>query len=558
MAIATHPSQADVDSIVGLICQSIEFSNNNRSLDALACLDAGLRIAPGFFPCRLARANVLAGLARFDEALADLNAVLRLAPLPDVLARFNAVFDAAMASIEARLTLNRHDGAAYFQRGNLHGEAHKPGAALVDYDRALELDAGDSAVHMARGNALCKLNRFPDAVAAYECVLALDRENALAWYNRGNALQKQGRLREAIASYHRAIAIATHFAEARLEEAHCRLAAGEFAEGWRLYEWRWQTPQLAASQLSSAQPRWLGQPGLAGRTIVLWAEQGYGDTIQFARFIPRVADMAVKVVVRAPEALCCLLSSLDGRIAIIGEGEPLPPHDCHCPLMSLPLALDLTHGPAPAGGAYLRSDAVRRQVWQARLGAADRPRIGLSWAGRRAGAAGACNPSRDMPLDALSPLAGLDAEYICLQKQLTQADDELLAKLPGFLAVSEGLDNFAETAALIDSLDLVISVDTAIAHLAGALGKPCWLLLRRSGEWRWRQERADSPWYPSMTIFRQAEQGDWDELVRRVVDALALRLASSDAAKGTRSGRPQPLMIGREQADYREPASQGS
>jgi tetratricopeptide (TPR) repeat protein len=536
MTIPTPPSQANVAKIVGLMCQSVELANSMRLLDAVACLDAGLLLDPGFFPCRLARARMLAEMERFDEALADLNYVLRQAQLPDVLASFAAILEAGMAYVEARLTTNAEDGAAYLLRGNLHWHARNPLAALEDYDRALKLDNSDVAVHVARGNALYNLNRFPDAVAAYERVLDRDQDDALAWYNRGNALQKLGRLSEAIDSYHRAIAVAPDFAEAWLEEAHCRLAQGASAEGWRLYEWRRQTAQLRPAQLISAQPPWLGDVGLEGRTILLWAEQGFGDTIQFARFIPRVADMAGKVILRLPEALRSLLSPLDQRVTIIGEAEPLPRHDFHCPLMSLPLALGVTDDLAPAGASYLRADLALRQAWQVRLGTGERPRIGLTWAGRKAGAAGAYNLGRDIPLDALSPLAELDVQFICLQKELSGAEDKQLANLPAFFPVRQGLDNFAETAALIENLDLVISVDTAIAHLAGALGKPCWLLLRRSGEWRWQLERSDSPWYPSVEIFRQQVEGDWEEVVRRVARALVQRLETSGSER-SKSGR---------------------
>jgi tetratricopeptide (TPR) repeat protein len=518
MANAAPPTQADVDTIVGLMCQSIEHSQSQRWTDALACLDAGLRMQPGFFPCRLARARLLAGLLRFDEALADLNAVLKQAHLPDVLAGYATMLEAALAHLDARLAADPADPAAWFQRGRVQAQARNPLAAVADYDRALALDARATAIHMARGNALMDLGRYAAAVAAYECVLEFDRGNALAWYNRGNALQKQGRLRDAIASYHLANAITPDFAEASLEEAHCRLALGEYAQGWRLYEWRWRTAQLRHAQLASAQPRWLGEASLAGQTILLWAEQGYGDTIQFARFIPRVADLAAGVVVRVPQALRELLSTLDRRVTVIGDGEPLPPHDVQTPLMSLPLALGVTNDLAAVDGVYLRCEAGRRQDWHARLGASGRPRLGLCWAGRREGAAGACNPGRDLTLAALAPLASANADIVCLQKEYSEDEQRGLAMLPAFQAVALG--DFADTAALIGSLDLVITVDTAIAHLAGALGKPCWLLLRRSSEWRWQLERADSAWYSSITIFRQQEEGGWDEVVQRVLTAL--------------------------------------
>ncbi|MRW89879.1 tetratricopeptide repeat protein [Duganella sp. FT80W] len=523
MAIATHSAQADVDTIVGLMCQSIEHTHSKRSQDALACLDEGVRLAPAFFPCRVARARLLADMQRYDDALADLNYVRRLVHLPDVEAGFTVIFDAAMASISARLSADGQDAAAYVQRAKVHEQALDSAAALADYERALRLGANDGATHMARANILCESGRHADAVAAYEHLLDLGRDNALAWYNRGNALQKLGRLGDAIDSYRRAVAIVPEFAEAWLEIAHCLLARGEHAEGWRMYEWRWQTAQLAPTRLASAQPQWSGQPG---HTVLLWAEQGLGDAIQFARFIPRVVERAGRVVVRAPAVLHGLLSTLDPRITILSDAEPPPPHDSHCPLMSLPLVLGITRDEQLSDQPYVSADAARGQAWQAQLGAWPQPqphrapRIGLCWAGRKAGAARAYNPTRDIPLAALAPLAALDAQFICLQQTYSGTEDELLAAWPNFAAIRQGLETLADTAALMSQLDLIITVDTAVAHLAGALGKPCWLLLRRSSEWRWRQTGTTTPWYASIRIFRQQTEGNWNDVVHKVAGSL--------------------------------------
>jgi tetratricopeptide (TPR) repeat protein len=518
MAIAVHSQPAEVETIVGLICQSIEYSHEQRWPEALDCLDRGLRIAPDFFPCRLARARVLARMERFVAALADLNQVAAHVKLPDASAEFARVFGAAMSHVEARLAAAPDDAAAYFLRGEVYVQARHPVAALAEFDRALGGEVDAVALHMARGNVLCELGRLSEAVAAYERIIALDGANALAWYNRGNVLQRDCRLREAVASYERAVGLAPRFAEAWLELAHCRLACGELEQGWQLYEWRWQTTQLAAAQLVSERPRWLGQEALAGKTILLWAEQGYGDTIQFARFIPRVADLAARVVVRVPAALRALLATLDPRIGIVTDDAPLPEYDYHCPLMSLPLALGDTC--AHAWLPYLRADGAQRRLWQSRLVQDGRPRIGLCWAGRH-GAAGAGNPTRDAPLAAWLALAAVDAQFICLQQDYTEADEESLARWPACRPVRHGFDSFADTAALIAELDLVISVDTAVAHLAGALGKPCWLVLRRCGEWRWRQHGDSTAWYPSMRIFRQAVDGDWQPVLHVVASALA-------------------------------------
>ncbi|WP_188704821.1 glycosyltransferase family 9 protein [Silvimonas iriomotensis] len=295
-----------------------------------------------------------------------------------------------------------------------------------------------------------------------------------------------------------------------------------------MYEWRWQTAQLAPTQWRSSRPRWTGQTALTGQTLLLWAEQGLGDTLQFARFIPRVADLAGKVIVQVPAALCRLLASVDPRVTVVSDDAPPLPHDCHCPLMSLPLALGIDGDVGFTGKAYLHADAA--PAGQLQLPAAPGPlRIGLAWAGRKVGAGSACNPGRDIALAALLPLTRQGAQLICLQKEITPAEAALLADQPGMVCLPQALADFADTAIVIEQLDLVISVDTAIAHLAGALGKPCWLLLRHAGEWRWQRTREDSPWYPGMRLFRQQQEGDWDEVIQRVSHALAERMAQTCA-----------------------------
>jgi tetratricopeptide (TPR) repeat protein len=434
------------------------------------------------------------------------------------------------------LATNPGDVEASLQRGNLFLRLGRPHAALRDYDRALDLHPNLLAAHMACGHALYQIGRYHEAVDAYQRVIDREKDNVLALFNCGNALQKLRQFSDAIDSYQKALAIKPDLAEALLEIAHCRLTRSEFAAGWPLYEWRWRTAQMQPFQLFSAQPRWLGESGLAQKTILLWAEQGLGDSIQFARFVPRVAEQAGRVILRVPETLLQLMSGLDPRVSVICEEEPLPSHDCHCPLMSLPLALGITDDFRPATQPYLQAEAALRDDWRDRLGRERGPRIGLVWAGRRHGRTGAYKPSRDIAFEALRPLASLGIRFICLQRDMTAAEVASLSEFPAFRPIEPQPGDFADAAALLANLDGVISVDTAMAHLAGALGVPCWLLLQHASEWRWQRGRTDSPWYSSIRFLQQKTEGDWNEVVQRLIVALVREYRLEEVA-GVAAGR---------------------
>lgn len=503
--------------MIALMAQSITLRHQDRLSEALSALDQLLAIAPGFLPGHASRAEVLAAQARFDEALAELTlisiqtgnsaetAALREQIQLSIEACFGPQLDGNPSSLETRLA-----------RARLRRQTCDPQGALADYDAILAPDPDQISVLILRSNTLVELGRLNEALPALDRALELEPGNALAWFNRGNIFQYQRRMDEAITSYRKATEIRPAFAEAFVEESHCLLAKGNFAAAWPLYEWRWKTEQLISAPLCSNQALWLGNKDLSGKTLLVWAEQGFGDTIQFARFVPELAHRAGKLWLRAPTPLHPLLRTLDPRIALIDEKQSLPPHDYQCPLMSLPLALGL--GEKVGSSPYLKADFNHIATWRARLGESPRPRIGLVWAGRQYGTT---NPTRDIPLTEITPLLSEDFEFVSLQKDIPVGDAELHASLKDLSRHREELTDFGQTAALIANLDLVISADTAVAHLAAALGKPCWVLLRYSREWRWPMDRNDTPWYPSMRTFSQTRAGDWASAVRQVRAALA-------------------------------------
>lgn len=516
LVLSSPQTQDRLTPIIGMLSDSISLRLQNRLPEALACLDAILEQVPTFAPCLLDRAKVLALLQRFEDALADCRAYFRHGPAaPELLQLRDNIRDAALDHCQQALAANPDDVEQLFRRANVHLQCDNYPLAVQEYGLALAVDPQHRGCLSNLGYALVALERHDEALAAYDQLLALEPDDAVNCVNRGNVLKNLQRVSEAAFAYQQAMLLEPDFAEAHLELAHCRLLAGRYREGWRLFEKRWSTAQLAPHYLASAAPPWLGETALAGRTILLWAEQGLGDTLQFCRCVPAVMALAGHVILRVPATLCALMQSLAPGLTVLDDTQPLPPHDCHAPLMSLPLALGWTTPPRSA--PYL----TVAPTLPAPVPPGTRRRIGLAWAGRQYGHR---NPSRDMPLAALLPLAGLAVDVVSLQKEVPPADAAALRAWP-HLQPAGAMPDMLATAALINELDLVISVDTAIAHLAAALGKPCWLLLRHASEWRWQLERADTPWYPTLRIFRQSRAGDWTEVVAAVTGAVQVALA---------------------------------
>jgi tetratricopeptide (TPR) repeat protein len=365
------------------------------------------------------------------------------------------------------------------------------------------------------GATLARLRRFEDAEALHRRAIALKPDFADAHYNLGVALQDQGRIEEGLASYEKAIALKPDFVDAHWNHAYLLLALGRYAEGWREHEWRWRRKEQPPR--SYPQPLWRGEP-LDGRTILLHAEQGMGDTVQFMRYVPLVATRGGRVLLQVPGPLFALAKAAFGdRVQVLADGDVLPAFDLHSPLLSLPLAFGTTLETIPAQVPYATADAATAARWRTRLGDAKGLKVGLVWAG---------NPqhkndrNRSIALDRLAPLFGAaGVRWFSLQVGERKAD---LARLPaGTIAdLSDGLTDFAETAAAIANLDLLIAADTAAAHVAGALAKPVWVLLPFVPDWRWLVGRDDAPYYPTARLFRQPARDDWESVALRVRRAL--------------------------------------
>jgi len=425
--------------------------------------------------------------------------------------------DAAERSYRAALALEPDAPLAVHYLGVVAHQRGRPADALPLLERAVALVPGEPEFHNNLGLVLAALDRPADAIAAYRHALALRPAHAVAWSNLGLALTASGQLDDAIDALTRAVALAPDYGEAHWNLGLARLRSGDFARGWPEYEWRLALPAFRVPD-SPAGPRWAGED-LAGKTLLVVAEQGLGDTLHFIRFAGTLAARGARVVVAVQDVLARLVATVPGVAAVVARGAPWPAYDAWTPLLSVPGLLGIAAPPADPIVPYVDAPADRRADARRALAiAAPRgPRIGLAWAGSRANTQ---DHARSCPLAAFAPLlARADATFVSLQKG--DGEDEIAAVPAASRLVSLDLRNdFDGTAALVSELDLVLCVDTSIAHLAGALGRPVWILLPHAADWRWLEGRADTNWYPTARLVRQPRPGDWDNVVATVAREL--------------------------------------
>jgi tetratricopeptide (TPR) repeat protein len=496
--------------------------DRGRSAEALDCYDRALSIADTDAETHANRGLVLRTLKRFNEVFEAYDRALALKPdyVEVIVARGNLFYemhsyDKALEEYERALMVQPDFAFGFNNRGNALQAMGRNDEAIASFERALALKPDLTEAHNNRGNALLNLNRPEEALADYESAIA-HKPFAFALVNRGSALHYLGRIEEALDSFNRAIALQPELPEAHWNKALLCLATGDFEQGWPAYEWRWR----GATELTSRgflQPQWRGED-LNGKTILLHAEQGFGDTIQFIRYLPLVMRKGGKVILELPDSLRPLIPDTEGLVGMHRRGDVLPAFDVHCPLMSLPLAFGTTATTIPASVPYLRTPAERVEAWRSRLAHLGRPRIGLVWSGKPTHKN---DHNRSISLSSLNPVLSVPGlAFVSLQREYRETEIPALANLP-ILRLDEAITDFADTAAAIGELDLVIAVDTAVAHLVGALGKPLWLLLSHIQDWRWMHNRTDSPWYPSARLFRQSQIGDWDGVIADVAQELA-------------------------------------
>lgn len=383
--------------------------------------------------------------------------------------------------------------------------------AIEYFNRALILKPGYEPALLTRGASLQRLGRREEALANFNRLIQINSTHAKAHYNRACILHELQRFDEALAAYARAIELAPDDADIHWNESLTRLLLGDFSRGWEKYEWRKKRPGYNDRKFT--QPLWRGEP-IADKTILVHAEQGYGDTLQFVRYVPLLASRGAKVTLEVQPPLKSLIASLPGVAKLIARGETLPAFDLHCPLLSLPLAFGTAIETIPTVVPYLKAPEYRTQEWQARLPQNGKFRVAFAWSGS---ATHEHDAIRSIPLEKWRPLfERRDIQWISIQHDLRTGDDAILTACPDILHVGAELSDFADTAAVIAACDLVVSVDTSVAHLAGALDRRAWVLLQHSPDFRWLLNRSDSPWYPRTRLFRQPGFGDWDSVMNTV------------------------------------------
>jgi Tfp pilus assembly protein PilF len=420
----------------------------------------------------------------------------------------------AVELIGKAIALKPDYAEAYSNRGNALQDLKRPADALASYDKAIALKPDYAEAYNNRGNALRDLKRPEHALASYDKAIALKPDYAEAYNNRGLALGILKRRADALVSYDKAIALKPDYAEAHNNQSLCLLLLGRFDQGWRQYEWRKKRPDKPIATRSFPQPLWLGEENIAGKTLFIWWEQGLGDTIQFCRYANLVEAQGAKVIMAVQEPLRELLKQLSPTIQIINQDEVPNNFDYHCPLLSLPLAFRTTLETIPAQQSYLKADEQLRLAWAARLSPKTKPRIGLLWTTHKN------DHNRSMELERLLPILSSDTDWICLQNWIKEKDLAVLQQLGRIAIFGDDLRDFSDTPPLLALMDLVITVDTTVAHLAGAMGKPVWILLPYNPDWRWLLDRDDSPWYPSARLFRQQQFGNWAGVIDRVGNEL--------------------------------------
>jgi tetratricopeptide (TPR) repeat protein len=460
-----------------------------RPKEALECHDKALALAPDNVDILNSRANTLLSLGRSQEALEQFREVL--ARVPD-------------------------HGEAHLNTGIAHASLGSMEQAIAEFDRALSLAPGHPVAHFNRGIALYELGRYADAVDAHNSALATAPGHPGAWLNRGRALAALKRLDDALASYGKAKAIQKDNPDIHFMESLALLTVGDYRNGFEKYEARWRRSGMPEQQ-SRGRPLWRGDYPLNRKTVLLHAEQGLGDTIQFARYVPQLAASGANVILEVQPALTSLLSRLEGAKTVIAQGAPALPYDVHCPLGTLPLALKTEPSNVPAPIPYLSADEGHLAKWAAQLGAQARPRIAIAWSGN---ASHLNDRNRSMPFSTLTPLLSSPARFISIQRELRPEDESMLAAEQRVMHVGGALGDFDDTAAVVALCDLVIAVDTAVVHLAGAMGRPVWVMLPFTPDWRWTLDDDSTPWYPTARLFRQTSLGDWDSVVARVAAEL--------------------------------------
>lgn len=530
-AIALKPNFIDAHAFLGETLMEIgDFEG------AIKAFTQTLLLNPAHIPVLLNRGTCQFNLRRWEKALKDFQSLVDLVPEHATAQARRAQclyeldrYPLALATIERAMVLQPKDPECHLLRGKILSKLERFEEAMVDFEKATELGGDPASCFVARGATYMQLRQFDTALDYFDRGIRLNPNNAVWFYNRGCTLQSLRRHEEAIANFDEAIARDPTHAPSYWNSSLSYLALGD-PKGWDHYEWRWKLEKGGPDKRQQPQgvTRWQGFEPLEGKHILLTSEQGLGDSIMFCRYAALVAERGAKVSLALPKGLVRTLARLPNieSILVRGKSQSLKGFDYYCPLLSLPKVFRTRVESIPFGStAYLSADPELIARWRERLDAASghdpRPRVGLMWSGRVVKALGL----RSMSLETMLGVRHPGYQFISLQKEISATDRDLLRE-HDVLHFGDEQEDFADAAAMIELMDVVISIDTSIAHLSGALGHETWVALQFSAEWRWLLDRDDSPWYPKARLFRQPKQDDWEAVVERLRHALEARLSA--------------------------------
>ena len=515
--LTTNPKNFDALHLSAIISGQL-----NDLQKAIEYFQKALNINPHNAELHCNLANALLDDRKFNLAISHCNISIKLNALNPIAYSNRAIsleklgkLEEALASYKTALNLRPTSYNYCVSIANILRELKKLEEALKFYDKAITLKPGSPDAYNNRGIIYHELNRFEQALDNFNEAITIKPDYAIVYSSLGNTLGALWRYEEAIHNYKKAISIDPEFVDAHANLSTGLLLLGNYEEGWLEYEWRSKSEVLNKSVgiRNFDQPLWLGKEPLKDKTILLYAEQGLGDTIQFCRYVPLVSALGAKVILEVHPSLVPLLYDLDGVSQIIAKDSKLPEFDYQCPLLSLPLAFKTTLETIPSSPSYITSNQNKVAIWQAQLGEKTKPRIGLVWSGSTTHKN---DHNRSLTLARLLPYLSPSYEYISLQKEVRDIDQELLNKCEIIKQFGDQLQDFTDTAALCGLMDLVISVDSSVAHLAAAMGISTWVLLPYNPDWRWLLNRDDSPWYHSVKLYRQPLVDDWNSVLEKI------------------------------------------
>jgi tetratricopeptide (TPR) repeat protein len=520
-AIASYDNalEARPDFVEAIVNRGNALVQMKRFEEALATYDHALAIRPENATVLNNRGSVLNALGRFDEAVASYDKALTIRPVFVEALNNRGIslislrhFEEALANCKQALAARPGSPQALATQGLAHHELGHLEDAVASYDKALAADPQNAELRCRRGRALSAQGRSADALADYDAAVTNRPDHAESYNERGLVLTELRLFPEALTSFRKAQEVQPDFIAAHRNELKLHLLTGDFRRAWWKEDQQWKWEKAPASHSKSKERQWDGLQLVSQKTVLLHGGQSHADIIQFCRYIPRLSARGARVIVDVAPRLRELLGGMPGVAQTTSGDDDGLAFDLHCPFGSLPRAFATTLDTVPNVVPYLPVAPDVAEQWNGKLGPKERPRIGLVWSGdvQQEKAAGA------MGLPAFLKLLNADATFVCAQSDITDADAEQLRQRPEILTLGDAHDDFSEAAALISRLDLLITVDSSMAHLAGALGKPVWVLLRHTPDWRWLIDREDSLWYPTARLFRQGANRNWNEVIERV------------------------------------------